>query len=80
LTTVEKKIKKFFYSYVQEAGAMWTIWKTHNDLVFNKKVISMPMVVVYETLMLIKTWRPLVKPKFSAMTNDMINLMSANAH
>jgi hypothetical protein len=38
------------------------------------------MVVVYKTLMLIKTWRPLVKPKLSAMTDDMINLLSANAH
>jgi len=62
------------------AGAMWTIWKTCNDLVFNKKVISTPMVVVYKTVMLIKTWRPLMMPKFSAMTDDKINLMSVNAH
>ena len=32
---------------------------------FNKKVLSSPMVIIYnyKTLMLIKTWRPLLKPK-----------------
>jgi hypothetical protein len=62
------------------AGALWTVCKAHNDLVFNKKVMTSPMVLVYKTLRLIKTWRPLVKPKLSAMTEEMINLIAANSH
>jgi hypothetical protein len=38
------------------------------------------MVVVYKMLMLIKTWRPLVKPKLSAMADEMITMIMANAH
>jgi hypothetical protein len=39
--------------------------------------MSSPMVVVYKMLMLIKTWRPLVKPKLSAMTDEMITMITA---
>jgi hypothetical protein len=60
------------------AGAMWTIWKTRNDVVFNK-VLSSPVAIIYKSLMLVKSWRPLLKPKLKPMADDMINLLSAGA-
>ena len=30
-------------------GAMWTLWKTRNDVVFNNKVLASPMVVIHKT-------------------------------
>ena len=60
-------------------GALWTIWKTRNDVVFNK-VMSSPKAIIRKTLMLIKTWRPLVKAKLSPMADEMINVMAVNAY
>jgi len=48
-------------------------------VVFNKKVLSSPVALVYKTLMLTKTWRPLLKPKLKPMAEEMINLISDNA-
>jgi hypothetical protein len=31
---------------------MWMIWKTKNDVVFNKKLQSSPQAIIYKTLML----------------------------
>jgi hypothetical protein len=44
-----------------------------NDVVFNKKVLSSPMVIIYKTLMLIKTWCPLLKMKLRPTADVMIN-------
>ena len=61
------------------AGALWSIWKSWNDAVFNKKVVTTPTALIYKTLMLSKTWHPLLKPKMKPMAEDMINLISAIA-
>jgi len=49
------------------------------EVVFNKKVLSSPVALVYKTLMVSKSWHPLLKPKLKPMAEDMINLLSANA-
>jgi hypothetical protein len=61
------------------AGALWSIWKARNGVVFDKKVLASPMAFVYKTLMLTKTWRPLLKPKLEPLAEDMINLISTRA-
>jgi hypothetical protein len=43
-----------------------TIWKTRNDVAINKKMLSSPVAIIYKTLSLIKTWRPLLKMKLTS--------------
>ena len=56
------------------AGALWSIWKSRNEMVFNK-VLSSPVELVYKTLMLTKTWRPILKPKldFGSGCGDVVD-------
>jgi preprotein translocase subunit Sss1 len=46
----------------------------------NKKVLSSPMAIVYRTVSLIKTWRPLLKMKLKPTVEEMLDLISANVH
>ena len=50
-----------------------------NEMVFNKKVLSLPVALVYKTLMLTKTWQPILKPKLKPMVENMISLILAHA-
>ena len=61
------------------AGALWTIWKARNDVVFNKKTMTSPVAIIYKTLMVVKSWCPLLKPNMKPVANEMINLVASNA-
>ena len=61
------------------AGALWSIWKAHNDVVFNKKTMTSPVAIIYTTLMVVKSWRPLLKPKLKPVAEDLIDLLASNA-
>jgi energy-converting hydrogenase Eha subunit C len=49
-------------------------------VVFNKKLLSSLQVIIFKTLLLVKTWRPLLKPKLKLVADEMISLLSANAY
>ena len=61
------------------AGALWTIWKARNHVVFNKKTMTSPVAIIYKTLMVVKSWRPLLKLNLKPVANEMINLVASNA-
>ena len=61
-------------------GALWTIWKVRNDVVFNKKTMTSPVAIIYKTLMVVKSWRPLLKPNLKPVANEMITLVASNAN
>jgi hypothetical protein len=48
-------------------------------MAINKKVLSSPKAIVCKTLMLIKTWHPLLKPKLEPTAEEMFSLLSTSA-
>ena len=54
------------------AGAMWTIFKARNDVVFNKKMLSSLVTLVYRMISLVKTWTPLLKPTLKPLAEEMV--------
>ncbi|CAN6243195.1 unnamed protein product [Urochloa humidicola] len=42
-------------------GALWAIWKTRNDLVFNDQIMKSPMVIIHKTTALLTQWKTLLK-------------------
>jgi hypothetical protein len=71
---INKKINLFIC-----AGALWTKWKTRNDVVFNKKVLSSPSTLIFKTLMLVKSRCPLLKTKLSERADEVISMLTARA-
>jgi len=47
---VEEKKKRHVTLFLC-AEAMWTVWKTRNDAVFNNKVLTSPVVIIDKMLM-----------------------------
>ena len=78
--TIEKcRGKKQVVTVFLCAGALWSVQKTRNDVVFNKKILSSSVALIYKTVMVVKTWSLLLKPKLKPVAEDMIQLLSANA-
>ena len=49
-------------------------------MAINKKVLTAPKVIIFKTLMMIKSWRPLLKAKLEPTAEEMLNLLTANVH
>jgi hypothetical protein len=49
-------------------------------MAINKKVLTTPEVIIFKTLMVIKSWPPLLKAKLEPTAEEMLNLLTANAH
>jgi len=73
----EMALKKAMDGKAKTKGALWSIWKTRNELVFDKKVVSSPSTLIYKALLLAKSWRPLLKPKMMPMADGMLNNISS---
>ncbi|RLN12445.1 taxadien-5-alpha-ol O-acetyltransferase-like [Panicum miliaceum] len=54
-------------------GAMWTIWKVRNDLIFNDKVLPAPEVTIYKMVSLLAHWQQLLSEKNRRQVEVMID-------
>ncbi|XP_066378370.1 uncharacterized protein [Miscanthus floridulus] len=50
-------------------GALWTLWKTRNGVIFNGKVLASLKTIIHKTILLVKSWKPLLKPKSQDMAD-----------
>ena len=41
--------------------------------------MTSPVAIIYKTLMVVKSWRLLLKPNLKPVANEMINLVASNA-
>ena len=48
-------------------------------MVFDKKTMTSPVAIIYKTLMMVKSWRPLLKPKLKPVAEELIDLLASNA-
>ncbi|WVZ70111.1 hypothetical protein U9M48_018805, partial [Paspalum notatum var. saurae] len=61
-------------------GIMWVLWKTRNALVFEDKVIPSPEVVLYNLVMMIKSWVPLSRVKDQSCLDAMVGKLEDFIH
>ncbi|CAD6338634.1 unnamed protein product [Miscanthus lutarioriparius] len=53
----------------ESGGALWTLWKTRNGVIFNGKVLASLKTIIHKTILLVKSWKPLLKPKSQDMAD-----------
>ncbi|XP_004959503.1 acyl transferase 15 [Setaria italica] len=58
------------------SGAMWTMWKARNNIVFDDKMVKAPEMMVYKLLALLTYWKPLLKQKESEKVEVMIGKLT----
>lgn len=58
------------------ACAMWALWKTRNDMVFNNKIVASPMVVAHKTISFMTQWKTLIKDKELEKMEAVINKLN----
>ena len=62
------------------AGALWAIWKTRNDWVFEDKLLQNPVELIYKTRALLLSWKMLLRQKDWTKLDELLGaLMAANA-
>ena len=61
------------------AGAMWSLWKTRNDMVFNAKLVKDPGVVVLKMLAFVRHWKMLQRGKDSPKLEEVVKLLEREA-
>jgi len=61
----ERRVEKCNFFCVRMCSM--DILESRNDVVFNDKIMASPSVVIHKTIMLLKTWKPLLKPKSKAV-------------
>jgi hypothetical protein len=50
--------------------------KARNDVAFNNKLLSSPTTIMHKMVMMLTTWRPLLKPKSMEVANEMLDKIS----
>jgi hypothetical protein len=56
---------------------MWALWKMRNNMVFNAKVLSSPIVVAHKMLMLLKHSKTMRRVKDLQKTEEVIKTVDA---
>ena len=51
---------------------MWILWKTTNDVIFNDKVLASLKTIIHKTVLLGKSWKPLLMPKAHDMAKTIL--------